>query len=79
MAAYDAALVLDRAIRLIDGAVNPASINRSLSGTDDVRQPARPVELQPAAFPAPTLVPARLRRDGGELANLTIQQVGTLS
>src|SRR5262249_11036571 len=33
MAAYDAALVLDRAIRLIDGTVDAGSINRALSGT----------------------------------------------
>jgi branched-chain amino acid transport system substrate-binding protein len=79
MAAYDAAYVLDRAVRQIDGTVTPSSINQALKAPGRFDSPRGPWSFNQPRGPRQRWYLREVRRDGDVLANLTVQQVETLS
>ena len=59
MASYDAAQVLDKAIRLAGARPDPAAGQPGAGQDRPDRQPARRLAVQPAAYPAAEVVPAQ--------------------
>jgi branched-chain amino acid transport system substrate-binding protein len=79
MASWDAALVLDRAVAAVDGAVTPAAINQAIGGLGQIDSPRGPWQ-----FSGRTHAPIQrwylrvVARDGSELTNVLVEDLATI-
>jgi len=79
MAAYDAAAVLDLAIAAIDGEVTGARINQAIAGLGQIASPRGNWSFNPTTHaPVQKWYLREVRRDGGVLANVMVQELATL-
>ncbi|HYN97751.1 MAG TPA: ABC transporter substrate-binding protein [Pilimelia sp.] len=78
MASYDAAQVLDRAIRLAGGSTSAQQINLELGRVGQVDSPRGSWQFNQARTPQQRWYLREVRRDGRVLANVVIRELDTL-
>src|SRR5690606_35337164 len=77
MASYDAAQVLDRAIRLTQGYLAPQQVNLALGKIGLIDSPRRPWHFNHSRTPLQSWYLREVRRDGTVLGNVTLtEQIG---
>jgi branched-chain amino acid transport system substrate-binding protein len=79
MASYDAALVLDKALALIDGDPNPQAINAAIGKVGLIDSPRGPWQFNINRTPLQTWYLRRVQKDGSSaLTNTLISELTTL-
>jgi branched-chain amino acid transport system substrate-binding protein len=79
MASYDAALVLDRAIAMIDGEVTPRAVNEAIAGLGQIDSPRGPWQFSTTSHaPIQRWYLRVVGRDGSELTNVLVQDLATI-
>lgn len=78
MASYDAALVLDRAIRLAGERPTPQQINLALGKIGQIDSPRGPWQFNQSRTPQQKWYLREVRRDGQVLGNMIINELATL-
>jgi len=78
MASYDAAQVLDRAIRLTKGDLTPQQVNLALGKIGLIDSPRGPWHFNQSRTPLQSWYLREVRRDGTVLGNVTLTELTTL-
>jgi branched-chain amino acid transport system substrate-binding protein len=79
MAAYDAALVLDRAVSLVEGDVTPAAINAALASAGQFTSPRGTWEFNQKRTPRQRWYLRQALVDGSQLQNKAVKEIATLT
>jgi branched-chain amino acid transport system substrate-binding protein len=78
MASYDAAQVLDKAIRLVGDDLNPQQVNLALGRVGQIDSPRGPWQFNQPRTPQQMWYLREVRRDGQVLSNVLITELATL-
>lgn len=78
MASYDAAQVLDKAIRLVGGTPTPQQVNLALGKIGQIDSPRGPWQFNQPRTPQQKWYLRRVQRDGQLLSNVVINELATL-
>lgn len=78
MASYDAAQVLDKAIRITTKDPTPQNINLALGRVGQIDSPRGPWQFNQPRTPQQNWYLRRVQRDGQTLSNVLIDELGTL-
>ncbi|MFC7547092.1 ABC transporter substrate-binding protein [Plantactinospora sp. GCM10030261] len=78
MASYDAAQVLDKAIRIVEGEPTPPAVNLALGRVGQVDSPRGPWQFNQPRTPQQKWYLRQVRTEGQVLANVLVEELGTL-
>ncbi|WFE37533.1 ABC transporter substrate-binding protein [Micromonospora sp. WMMD998] len=78
MASYDAAQVLDKAIRLVDGDPNPTQVNLALGKIGQIDSPRGSWQFNQPRTPQQKWYLRKVQLDGRMLSNVVINELATL-
>ncbi|ASW58100.1 ABC transporter substrate-binding protein [Plantactinospora sp. KBS50] len=78
MASYDAAQVLDKAIRLTEGPLTPQALNLALGRVGRIDSPRGFWQFNQTRTPQQTWYLRRVQSDGQTLSNVLVDELGTL-
>ncbi|MFB9234576.1 ABC transporter substrate-binding protein [Plantactinospora siamensis] len=78
MASYDAAQMLDKAIRLAGDDLNPQTLNLALGRIGQIDSPRGPWQFNQSRTPQQAWYLRRVQDDGQTLSNVLVDELGTL-